>query len=153
MKIVFIPMNYERDWEWLQLVLGIPATNKTKGIIAVRENDDGTTQQVAAALFDGWTHTAVCVHWWMDTPMVIRHGFFTEIANYVFDECGKDVMIGIIPSNSKKSLNLALKLGFEEVGRVKNGYDVGVDQIILEGRIENASRWFKPKLNDKKEAA
>ena len=153
MNIKFIPMHYERDWDWLQLVLPIPATNKTTGIIAVNEKEDGSTEPVGAALFDMWTHTGVCVHWWMDTPMLIRHGFFNEICSYVFGECGKNVIIGIIPDNSVKSMNLAVKLGLVEVGRIKEGYNVGVDQVILEVRVENAGRWFKPVLNDKEEAA
>ena len=142
MKVVFIPMHYDRDWSWIQLLFGIAATDKTKGIVAVREYEDGKTEPVAVAVFDNWTHNSVCVHWWLDTPMVLRHGFFEEVAHYVFNVCGKRIMIGLVPSDKPKSIKLAKHLGFEEVYRVKDGYAVGIDQVILEGRVENADRWL-----------
>ena len=144
MKIDYIPLHYDRDWSWLQLVLPIPATDKTKGIIAVNVLEDFSTEPVAAALFDMWTITSVNVHWWMDTPLVIRHGFFHEIAKYVFQDCGKLLMTGIIPSSSTKSIKVAKHVGFEEVHRIKDGYDVGDDLVLLEGRLENADRWLAP---------
>ncbi len=142
MKVAFLPMNYGRDWEWIQVLFGIAATDKTKGIVAVREYEDGKTEPVAVAVFDNWTHNSVCVHWWLDTPMVLRHGFFEEVAHYIFVVCKKQIMIGLIPADKTKSIKLAIHLGFVEVCRVKDGYAVGIDQVIMEGRVENAGRWL-----------
>jgi|3_EtaG_2_1085321.scaffolds.fasta_scaffold19628_2 RimJ/RimL family protein N-acetyltransferase len=144
--ITFMPMNYTRDWEWIQVLLGIAATDKTRGIVAIRDTGE-RTEPVGVAVFDNWTFNSVCVHWWIDTPMVIRNGFFEEIADYIFNVCNKQIMIGLVPSTNEKTIKLAKHIGFEEVYKVKDGYQLGVDQVVLEGRLENLGHWL-PNTNE-----
>ena len=56
-----------------------------------------------------------------------------EAFRYPFDMLCRNVLIGIVESESK-ALKLALGLGFHEVGRVKDGCRAGVDSVILEMR-------------------
>ena len=148
MNIEFIALDISRDWKWLSIVLPLPLTNQTKGFLAM---DTDINRPVAAAIFDHWTFTGVCVHWWIDKPMVLRHGFFEEIADYAFNVCERTVMIGLIESTNTKSLKLAKRVGFVEVGRIKDGVKLGSDQVFLEGRIENAGNWLP--IAEKEEAA
>ncbi len=148
MNIEFIPLDLTRDHEWLKMVLPIPFTDRTNGILAM---DTDVNRPVAVAVFDTWTHTSVCVHWWIGKRMVLRHGFFEEIARYAFDVCGKQMIVGIIPSDSLLSTRLALKVGMVEVGRIVDGYKMGVDQVIYQGKLGDAGRWIN--LDSKEEAA
>jgi hypothetical protein len=137
-NIEFIRMDADRDWASLHNVLPVNLCADTKGIIAV---DTDTNAPVAVCIMDNWTHTAVQVHFAVMRPMVLRHGFLEEIAYYVYDFCGRDLMIGLVPASNEKALKLDKHIGFEEVYRVKDGYDVDVDYVILELRKENC-RWL-----------
>ena len=137
MKIEFIPMDVERDYQWLKIALPIPFTEDTKGIVAM---DTEVNRPVAAVLFDMWTHSSVCLHWWIEKPMVLRHGFFEEIADYIFNTCEKTNMVGIMPESYVKPMKLAKHLGFTEQGRIKDGHMLGDDQIIMIVRVEDAGK-------------
>lgn len=151
MKIEFIPMLPSRDKVWLDIALPISWTAQMRGIIAM---DTEVNRPVAAVLFDQWTHSAVVLHWWIDKPMVLRHGLFQEAAHYAFNVCEKTVVLGIMPSDSLPSLKLAKKLGFKETYRIKDGFKIGVDQVILEGRREDMNPRYAPAaLTTKEEEA
>jgi len=136
-------MNAQRDFKWLKMALPVPWTDDVTGIIAL---DTKVNRPVAAALFNMWTDNSVCAHWWIDKPLVMRHGFFEECCKYVFDTCGRKTIIGIIPDvPDGTSLKLALHMGFKEVARINDGVSDGVDQIILTASIADAeaSRWYE----------
>lgn len=139
MEIEFVPMLPERDRHWLSIALPVVFTEQTRGIVAL---DKTTNRPVAACLFDTWSQTACCGHWWIDRPLVLKHGFFEEVTKYVYETCGKSILIGMIADDATKSSKLAKKVGFTEVGRIKDGVDWGVDQVLYEMRVEDAGRWY-----------
>jgi RimJ/RimL family protein N-acetyltransferase len=42
------------------------------------------------------------------------------------------MMLGITPSDNVKACKLHKHLGFTEIARIKDAYDVGVDQIVFQ---------------------
>ncbi len=136
--IRFYPLQIKRDWPMLTKHLPVLLCEDTQGIIAI----NGRGACVGACVMDSWSNTSVQVHIWIGNPMAIRHGFLHEIAEHVYVTCKRDVMIGIVPGDNAKALKFDKHIGFEEVARIKDGFNRGVDYVILEMRRENC-RWLK----------
>lgn len=142
MKIVFYPFVVDRDWGLAIQKLGIRFVEDTKGIIAVDEREK---KVVAGCIMNNWTYSSVQVHFWIDKPMVLRHGFLEEIARYVFDVAHKDLMIGLVPADNEEALKLDKHIGFKETHRIKGGYMYDIDYVIMEARREDVLRWLPVK--------
>jgi hypothetical protein len=124
--------------------LGLKGTEDMKGIIAV--SDEGEPE--AGCILNNWTYNAVFCHMWIDNPMVIKHGFFKEIGNYVFNICEKNVMIGMVPSDNDEALRLNKHIGFRETHRIKDGHSIGIDYVVMEGNRQDFSKWVPAKLKE-----
>ena len=122
--VAFTPFKY---LQYVEAVLTVPITKETRGIIAL----DSDGQPCAVILLDGWTHNAATCHIAVQKPMALR-GLLTETAEYVFNTCQKQMLIGITESSHKKALRLNEHMGFTELYRIKDCYAPGVDQIILQ---------------------
>jgi RimJ/RimL family protein N-acetyltransferase len=117
----------------------------TQGIIAYDEK-----KFVACAIFDSFTVDACNVHWAIDNPFVLRHGFLSAICNHLFNERGRERIFGLIPSDNAKALKLDAHIGMRQVAVVPDAYAKGVDYIVM--RMDKADcRWLAPEL--KEEAA
>lgn len=144
----FYPLVIERDWPHLAPIMQIKLCEDTKGILAV--NDEGKV--VAAVVFDSWSNTSVQAHIWIENVFAIRHGLLREAARYAFEEAGCLVMIGVVPGNNAKALKFDKHIGFTEVARIKDGFDVGVDYHILEMRKEDCP-WLREDMYGREESA
>ena len=116
----------------------------TKGIVGEMNG-----KMACAAVFDSWAHTSVCVHQLILNPFCIRHGFFEEVAKYVYVQADRAIMYGLVRSSNKKAIKLDLNIGFTEIARLKDGVMFGEDLVILELKKEDCR--FLPK--DYREAA
>ena len=113
----------------------------TRGVVAV--DDEGRV--LAASLMDTWSFNSCHMHLFIENPFVIRHGFLQELFGFVFgDESGREVAIGIIAEDNKKSLKMAKHLGFKEVSRIPDGYKKGVDYVLTHLRKEDC-KWIGDK--------
>ena len=110
----------------------------TRGITAV---DANRGEPVAFFIAQEWTHTAAQVHQVIIKSMVIRHGWFEEIANWMFNEAQRIKLVGLVPSDKQMALKLNKKLGFKELCRIKDGYDRGIDYIVMELNREDCPYW------------
>lgn len=63
--------------------------------------------------------------------MVLRHGYAEEVFGFVFGS-GRIKIIGQTPSNNAKALKFIKHIGFEEIFRVKDAFDMGVDIVVTE---------------------
>ena len=135
--ITFHALDIDRDWPTLGPIMEVRLCEDTKGIIGV----DAEGDYVACALLDSWSHTAVQAHIWIRNPLAIKAGFLTEIANYVYGFGGREIIVGLVPADNQKALNFDRRIGFTEIGRIKDGHAVGVDVVILEMRKDDC-RWF-----------
>jgi RimJ/RimL family protein N-acetyltransferase len=113
----------------------------TKGIVAI---DAGKI--VAIAVFDSWTANSCMIHIWIENPLVLKHGFAEEVFEYIFgEESGREVVIGCTPANNEKALKFIKHIGFEEIGRIPDGFERGVDFVLTTMRKESC-KWLKPRL-------
>ena len=83
------------------------------------------------------------MHVAIDKPMAIRR-LLRPAFGLVFDPRPKGLGLGLVKghvlSSNEKALALDLGLGFTELGRVVDGWEVGVDEIMLVMRREEC-RW------------
>lgn len=145
MKITFHPMKIGRDWANVKKVLPVRLCEDTRGILAL---DEQSGSIVAAVILDNWTHTAVQMHQWVGHPMVLRHGWLEEIYQFVFQDAGRDIIIGLVPGNNEKALKFNEHLGFKEVYRIKEGFGPDEDYVIMEGRREDFARWAPEQMRE-----
>ena len=142
MNVKFFPLVVERDWPWVSQTLGVKLCEDTKGIVAV---DLESNAPVAVCVLDSWSRSSVQAHIRVIRKMALRHGFLEEVANYVYGTCGMEVMIGVVPGNNEAALKLDKHIGFTEKHRVKDGYDKGVDYVIMEMTREECP-WYSETL-------
>lgn len=128
MKIEFRPFMGQYDWGWVKLHLELEENRDMSGIMAI---DLEKNETVGAVLMENWTPNSVMVHQIITKPMLLRHGFFEEVTKYIYDTCGRKMMIGSVPSDNPKALKLDKKIGFEEFAVIKDGFADGVDIHLL----------------------
>jgi hypothetical protein len=98
----------------------------TRGITAIR---DGKPE--AVCIMDNWAENSCQMHIWIGNPMVLRHGYQEEVFGFIFGS-GRKKVIGVTPSDNKKSLKFNHRMGFREICRIKDGCSDGVDFVIQE---------------------
>jgi len=62
--------------------------------------------------------------------------------DYPFNQCGIDIIFGVINSLNKKSIILAEKAGFTEKERWEKMHDNGGDIVLMEMKKENC-KWIR----------
>jgi hypothetical protein len=113
--------------QWVKRVINPVLTEDTRGVIAVR--DDGSI--AGAIIMDSWAPNSCQVHIGAETSLVFKYGLHKEAARYIFKDAGRKIALGLTPSNNMKAVKANKHLGFEEVGRIPDGYSDGVDYIIF----------------------
>jgi ribosomal protein S18 acetylase RimI-like enzyme len=73
--------------------------------------------------------------------MVLRHGFQEEVFRFVFGS-GRKVIIGRTPSDNEKALKFNRHMGFEEIARIPDAYEEGIDCVITQLRKDNC-KWLR----------
>lgn len=134
MKVAFKRISCEDEWKWFCERNPLTLVPDMTSILAY--NPD-TKETLACCVMDTWTETSCQVHFAIDNPFVIRHGFFEEVSKFVFDTAGRIAMYGLVPANNKKALSVDKKIGFREITRLKDAFKRGVDYVILELRRED----------------
>lgn len=90
--------------------------------------------------FDGWTPNAVWMHVAVDSPAACRE-LAQAAFSYAFVDTARGVVLGAIRESNVRSRRLALHLGFRLAGRIRDGWAVGEDVVLLEMRREEC-RWI-----------
>lgn len=134
--IRFRALSCEEDWLWFKERTSVIRCEDTIGIVAY---DDSGIKAVCVA--DSFTVDACCVHFAIDSPIVIRRGFFAEISRHLFVVCRRERIFGLVPANNSKALKLDEHIGFTEAARIPNGFKKGVDTVVLVMEKENC-RWL-----------
>lgn len=120
------------DLQWLVLRTQAGLTAGARGIKAVDER--GLTRGMV--VYDGWTENAVTAHMAVDTPIAWR-ALIKGVFEYPFVECGRQVLLGLIPSHNKRSWRMATSLGMEIRHVVRDGWAKGDDLLVMELRRED----------------
>ena len=125
-------MNYRaastEDIKWFCDYVSYAPTPEFGGIVAYDER--GLQAMVG---FDFWTPTSVHAHIACINPHAMR-GLWREVQKYLAQH-GKRLIIGMTPSHLPRALRLIKGLGFEEVYRIKEGWNEDSDIVITEYRI------------------
>ena len=118
---------------------GVKPMADSKGIAVV--DDSGELQ--AGAIFDSFTHSSCQAHLYVYNKMVFRHGFLEEVANYLFNTCNLQVILGKVPEDNEAALRLNQHMGFEELFRIKDAIAIGVSCVIMQLRREDCRYLMK----------
>lgn len=137
MKATYRPLLLD-DWPWVRTHLSLSYTDDTKGFVVEDENGE----RVAAAIFRDWSITSVAVHQYIGNPLVLRHGYYEEIANYVYVTADRATIYGPTPSDNLKAIKLNKHIGFTEEARLKDSVMFGVDLILF--RLDKNDCRFLP---------
>ncbi len=145
--IQFKPLTTNEEWQWIWDRAKPLACKDSQGIVAY---DERGIQAVCVA--DSFTVDACSAHLAIDSPFVIRAGFFNEICRHLFITCGRNRIFVLVPGNNPKSIKLVTHIGFREVARIPDAYAEGVDYIV--GRMDKSdTRWLTDEQRQERRAA
>ena len=105
-----------------------------KGLV-IADDKEGELQ--AGVIFDSFTMSSCQAHIYVYNKMALRHGLMYEVANYVFNTCGLQIMFGKVPEDNEKALKLNRHFGFTEVCRIPDACEIGVGYVILQMRVDD----------------
>jgi len=137
-SMILLPMKTEEHWSWMMNESGCQWTPTARGIVVL----DHRMLPCAGVVFDGWFPNSGQIHFAMKNPLAARSGLFEEGFNYFYNECGKDLLIGVTPAHLDKALKFNKKVGLRETYRIKNGYTDGIDLVVQEMHRDEC-RWIK----------
>ena len=147
--IMFKPLDAEIEWKWVEARAHPMQVKDTQGIVAY----ESTTGKIAGiVIMDSWTPSGCQTHFAIDNPICIRRGLFNQVAHHIHVVCDRRYIFGLVPANNEAALKFDLKMGFEEVARIPEGYGIGVDYIVVRLAKEN-NRWLADEFKEQEEAA
>jgi len=92
----------------------------------------------AMAVYDRWTKSGVEMHAFSADPRYLfRPEFCKAMFEYPFVQQKRMLAFAVTPCDNVASIALARFLGFKEVYRIRDGWDLGTDMVIQELRREN----------------
>ena len=140
--MIFKALDTPQEWEWVSDRAHTILCGDMCGIVVT--NEGGDIQ--AVAVFDSFTKNACNVHLAIENPMVIKHGFLSEIARHLFLVRNRSRIFGLVPSNNSRALKLDKHIGMREIACIPNALDEGVDYVVLEMTREECT-WL-PQLKE-----
>lgn len=114
-------------WEWIESRAGCALMPDSRFVEAV--DSSGRTRGMVA--YERWTENAVQAHMAADSPIVWRSLLGPAFA-YPFEECGKGLLLAVIPASNAKSVRMTQHLGFRETHRIRDGWVRGDDLVLFE---------------------
>ena len=129
MKLYLRTLHGPTDWGWVKEQTNVLRVEDTTGIVGI---DLEKNETVAACVMDSWTDNSCLAHLMITTPMVFRHDFLQECADYFFNVAKLKYVFGLVPGDNHKALKLNKRLGFKEKSRLKDAWADGVDYVLLE---------------------
>lgn len=124
------------DFLWLQRRTGCALTSDFNAIRAT----NALGHVLGMVGFCDWTENSVQAHMAVDAPVVWRE-LLPAAFRYAFEERGRGILLGVIPSHNLRSIRFAKHVGLVETFRIKDGWSSGDDLVLLEMRRENC-RWL-----------
>jgi|TARA_R110000787_G_scaffold62155_1_gene140750 hypothetical protein len=147
--IMFKPLTTQAEWEWVKARAHPMQVDDSQGIVAY---EDTTGEIGGIVIMDSWTPSGCQTHFAIDNPICIRRGLFREVALHIHVAHNRRYIFGLIPANNKKAHQFDLKMGFKEVARIPEGFDIGVDYIVVRLAKEE-NRWLPKEFREQELAA
>lgn len=123
--------------DWIEARAGCVLTRHARAIAAV--DSAGTILGMVA--FDAWTESSAQMHVAVDRPIAVR-ALLGAAFHYLFEQAGRAIAIGFVRVGNERALKFDKKVGFREVARIADGWDIGEDLVVLELRKADC-RWLK----------
>jgi len=120
-------LHIPTDWDWVKEHIPLALSETTKGVVCEHEG-----KLLAATICEKWTDTSVQAHIICQDMRALKHGFHNECFNYIFNQCGREKIIGTVPSDNKKALKINKHLGCKEIFRIEDAFSKGVDAVVFE---------------------
>ncbi len=134
----FVAFSPFKHLDYVRRVTDVSISSDTGGIVA--EDDYGVP--CAVVLFDQWSVSSVVAHVTIEKPMALRK-LHKEVFRYIFGDCDKQIIFGFTPANNAAARKFNEHLGFEEIGRLPDAIDIGIDVIIYR-MLRSKCRYYKP---------
>jgi hypothetical protein len=131
-KYIIKGMDLQREWDWIAARAECVQSADSKGMVAYRDGEIA-----CAVAFDHWSHNSVHIHTAFVDLLPFKHGWPEAVFDYVFNQCDKGVIMGVTPASNVKAVRFNKHIGFVELFRVKDGFEVGIDFVVTEYRKEN----------------
>jgi hypothetical protein len=130
--IYFRALNCEADLRTFSQKTGYRPGPTFGGIAAYMLRDE---REVGMGMvgFDGWAPRTVTAHWYIRFPRCIEP-LWAEAVSYIANT-GRKAILGCTPADNDKALRSIRHLGWEQLYRIKDGWDDGVDLVISEYKI------------------
>ena len=139
----FEAFSDEREWRWFKERTHTIRCEDAQGLVVY----DDQNQIQAMCVADSFTGNSCNVHFAIENPMVLRHGFFEEVAEHTFHRNSCKQIFGLVPSNNAKALKLDKHIGFSEIARIPDAIADGVDTVVM--RLKKADcRWLREELRE-----
>ena len=148
MKISHYRFEKDTHWDWYRARVPTFWSEDMGGFVCV---DDDTGQILAAVVYYNWTQNICEMAVAIDNPMVIRHHFFERAFGFPFELNHRKSVLAMVNSLNKKAINLVLKLGFECIHSLEEGY--GKDQDMLTFQLKRENCKYINNLEELKEAS
>lgn len=100
---------------------------------------DGKIRAMVA--YDHWTPNAVQLHIYVADKKAFSRTFIREALRYPFMQAGRELLVGVTPSDNDEALEFNRRIGFVEKYRILNGWDYGVDMVVQELRKSDC-KWL-----------
>lgn len=101
---------------------------------------DGAGRILGMVGFDHWMPNSAHIHLAMDSAAAVLP-LLRKAFEHPFQRARVGVLVAVIAASNPKMLRLAERLGFRETGRIRDGWAVGSDSIVLDMRREEC-RWL-----------
>lgn len=101
---------------------------------------------IAVVVFTNWTPTGCEISIASDRRRRwVSRCFLRTCAEYVFCQCGKQRVTGVIHDDNNDSVRLALKAGFTQEGRLKKWFKCpdGYKDGIVMGMLKEECKWLE----------
>lgn len=123
----------EKELDACAEIMGYSPSKRAKGIVILEAESIG-----ACVLFDHWTIASVQVHvYGPSLKALFSPAFLREIFAFPFVTGGRSVLVAVTPAHQHGSLAVSSWLGFREVTRIKDGWDIGIDMVVKQLRRED----------------
>lgn len=132
--------NAYTDWDYVHTLTSAIACSDTCGVTAC----DGFDGRIfGVALFDQLTPNSAQCHIAITHPMkALRAGLLNAAGEYIFNDRGRNIVYGLVPASNDKALKFNENIGFKQIMRLPDGFDIGVDYVLME-MTRAACRWLK----------
>lgn len=107
---------------------------------AIAATDEKTGRTMGMVAYDSWAHNSVQISIALEAPIAWR-ALAKPAFQYPFSECGLGVVIALVSSANKRSLELTEHVGFRPTHRIEDAILPGVHLVLFEMRKKEC-RWL-----------